>query len=78
MPKIISTATADAPYKIPQSEIKNFIYNLFSGAKIVLKGLLKFLITLKFPADISIPPEWLAGKRHFIQGAEWNTSVKLR
>lgn len=66
MPKIISTGTADAPYKLPQSEIKNFIYNLFSGADIDVDRLINVFDNSEISnRHISVPTEWLSKEHSF-------------
>lgn len=78
MPKIISTATADAPYKIPQSEIKNFIYNLFSGAEIDIERLIKVFDNSEISGrHISIPPEWLSKEHSFKERNEIFSEVAI-
>ncbi len=66
MPKIISTATADAPYKLPQSEIRNFIYNLFSGADIEIDRLINVFDNSEISnRHISVPTKWLSKEHSF-------------
>lgn len=63
MPKIISTATADAPYELPQSEVKNFVLNLFSGRYKEIERL------------ISVFDNSAIGRRHFSVPVEWVTQT---
>lgn len=66
MPKIISTATADAPYKLHQSEIKNFIYNLFSGVGIDIDRMISVFDNSEISnRHISVAPEWLSIEHTF-------------
>ncbi|MEO8512743.1 MAG: 3-oxoacyl-[acyl-carrier-protein] synthase III C-terminal domain-containing protein [Ignavibacteria bacterium] len=80
MPKIISTSTADAPYKLPQSELKSFIYNLFSGADIDIDRLISVFDNAEINnRHISIPVEWLS-KEHSFKGRNGifrETAIKL-
>jgi len=62
MPKIISAGTADAPYEISQTDIKNFIYDLFSGSK---KTEIDRMITVFDNSEIekrniAVPSDWLS------------------
>lgn len=63
MPKIISTATADAPYELPQSEVKNFVLNLFAGRYKEIERL------------ISVFDNSAIGRRHFSVPVEWVTQT---
>jgi len=66
MPKIIAAATADAPYSIPQNEIKNFIYNLFSETGVDINRLIGVFDNSEISSrHISIEPEWLSKEHTF-------------
>ncbi len=66
MPKIISTATADASFKLPQSDIKNFIYNLFSDADIDIDRLINVFDNSEISnRHISVPTKWLSKEHSF-------------
>ncbi|HMQ80600.1 MAG TPA: 3-oxoacyl-[acyl-carrier-protein] synthase III C-terminal domain-containing protein [Ignavibacteria bacterium] len=78
MPKIISTATSDAPYILPQSEIKNFIYNLFSGSGLEIERLISVFDNSEITQrHISVKPEWLAKEHTFKEQSEIFTEVSL-
>ena len=64
MPKIISAGTADAPYKLPQSEVKNFIYNLYAETYHEIEKMISVFDNAAISGrHISVPMEWL-GKDH--------------
>ena len=64
MPKLISTGTADAPFELPQSEIKNFIYNLYSGSYEEIERMINVFDNSSITRrHISVPVDWL-GKEH--------------
>ncbi|MBE2225917.1 MAG: hypothetical protein IAE93_01180 [Ignavibacteria bacterium] len=71
MPKIIAAATADAPYKIPQEEIKNFIFNLFSGTGVDINRLISVFDNSGISSrHISVEPEWLSKEHTFKERSE--------
>lgn len=79
MPKIISTATADAPYILPQSEIKNFTYNLFSGSDIDIERLISVFDNSEITQrHISVEPEWLSREHSFKERNEIFAEVSLQ
>lgn len=79
MPKIISTATADAPYILPQSEIKNFTYNLFSGSDIDIERLIGVFDNSEITQrHISVEPEWLSMEHSFKERNEIFAEVSLQ
>jgi len=78
MPKIISTATADAPYILPQNEIKNFTYNLFSGSDIDIERLISVFDNSEITQrHISVEPEWLAKEHTFKERSDIFSEVSL-
>lgn len=79
MPKIISTATADAPYVLPQNEIKNFTYNLFSGSDIDIERLISVFDNSEIiQRHISVEPEWLSKEHSFEERSGIFAEVSLR
>ena len=79
MPKIISTATADAPYMLPQSEIKNFTYNLFSGSDIDIERLISVFDNSEISQRrISVEPDWLSKEHSFKERSEIFSEVSLQ
>lgn len=66
MPKIISAGTADAPYKLPQSEVKNFIYNLYSNTYSEIERMISVFDNSNISnRHISVPIEWLGNEHSF-------------
>lgn len=66
MSKIIAAAAADAPYKISQSDIKDFIFNLFSGSGIEIDRLISVFDNSGISSrNISVKPEWLSKEHTF-------------
>jgi alkylresorcinol/alkylpyrone synthase len=63
MAKVISVGTADAPYKFPQSEVKGFVYQLFSNAREDIER----MINVFDNSTIEV--------RHFSQPKEWATKT---
>jgi alkylresorcinol/alkylpyrone synthase len=59
MAKVISVGTADAPYKFPQNEVKNFVHQLFSGAREDIERMINVFDNSKIEL------------RHFSQPKEW-------
>ena len=78
MPKIIAAASADAPFKLPQSEIKNFIYNLFSGTGTDIERLISVFDNSGISSrHISVEPEWLSKEHTFKERNEIFSRVAL-
>ncbi len=68
MAKLISTGTADAPYKLPQDEIRNFVYNLYSGKYNEIERLIGvFDNSTIAKRHISVPVEWLSKEHTFAE-----------
>lgn len=66
MPKIISSATANAPFKISQTDIKELIYSLFTDADAELERMFKVFDNSNIQTRyISVEPKWLAGEHDF-------------
>jgi alkylresorcinol/alkylpyrone synthase len=65
MPKIISAGTCDAPYRITQDEIKNFIHNLFSSYPDIDKMINVFDNSQIRKRHISVPIEWFKYRHSF-------------
>lgn len=64
MAKLISVGTADAKYKLPQSEIKDFIRSLYSQSYSELERMISVFDNSTISTrHISVPTEWL-GKEH--------------
>lgn len=63
MARVISVGTADAPYKCPQSEVKDFVHQLFSGARDDIERMM------------SVFDNSMIGMRHFSQPKEWATQT---
>jgi alkylresorcinol/alkylpyrone synthase len=61
MAKVISVGTADAPYKFPQSEVKDFVHGLYSDACEDIERMM------------SVFDNSMIGMRHFSQPKEWAT-----
>jgi alkylresorcinol/alkylpyrone synthase len=59
MAKVISVGTADAPYKFPQSEVKDFVHGLFSGSYDDIERM------------INVFDNSMIATRHFSQPKEW-------
>ncbi len=79
MPKIISTAAADAPYKLPQSELKNFIHNLFKNAGIDINRLINVFDNSEISnRHISVPTEWLSKEHTFKERNEIFSDIAVR
>lgn len=61
MAKIISAGTADAPYKLSQSEVKQFTKNLFSGVYDDIERMIQVFDNSGIDTrHITVPFEWLA------------------
>lgn len=66
MPKLVSTGTADAPFELWQSELKDFIYNLYSGTYEEIERMIDvFDNSTISKRHISVPVEWLAREHTF-------------
>lgn len=66
MPKLISTATADASYELPQDAIKSFIFNLYSGKYKEIERLIAVFDNSTISnRHISVPVEWLSKEHTF-------------
>jgi alkylresorcinol/alkylpyrone synthase len=66
MPKIISTGTADAKVKLPQGELKELIYNLFSGSYDEIERMITVFDNANIETrHISVPFEWYNEERSF-------------
>jgi alkylresorcinol/alkylpyrone synthase len=63
MAKVISVGTADAPYKFPQSEVKDFVHGLFSDAYEDIERM------------INVFDNSMIEMRHFSQPKEWATKT---
>jgi alkylresorcinol/alkylpyrone synthase len=59
MAKVISVGTANVPYKFPQSEVKDFVYRLFSGSYEDIERM------------INVFDNSMIEMRHFTQPKEW-------
>jgi len=59
MSKIVSVGTADAPYKTPQSEVKDFVRQLFSNSREDIERM------------VSVFDNSMIELRHFTQPREW-------
>ena len=63
MAKVISVGTADAPYKFPQSEVKDFVHELFSDAYDDIERM------------VNVFDNSMIKMRHFSQPKEWATKT---
>jgi len=64
MPRVLSVGTCDAPYKLSQSEAKEFVHTLFSNSKLDIERLITvFDNSTVSTRHISQPIEWY-GKYH--------------
>lgn len=80
MSKLISVGTCDAPFILPQQEVKNFIYSLFSDSYKEIERMINvFDNSSILNRHISIPVEWLAKEHSFKERNEIfrETAVKL-
>ncbi len=79
MPKIISTGTADAPYKLPQSELKEFIYNLYSGASVDIDHMINVFDNSEISnRHISVETSWLKNDHSFKERNEIFKDVAVK
>lgn len=68
MPYIISAGTADAPFKLPQDEVKKFIYNLFSNSSIDIDRMIGvFDNSSVSERHFSAPMEWFGEEHSFAE-----------
>jgi alkylresorcinol/alkylpyrone synthase len=66
MPRVISVGTADAPYKIDQSEVKSFIYDLFSNNYPEIDRMINVFDNSSISRrHFSVPVAWLNYKHSF-------------
>jgi alkylresorcinol/alkylpyrone synthase len=66
MPKIISAATANAPFKLYQKDIKELIYSLFNDADAELERMFSVFDNSNIQTRyISVDPNWLAIEHNF-------------
>jgi alkylresorcinol/alkylpyrone synthase len=80
MPKLISAETCDAPYKLPQNEIKQFIHSLFAGKYKEIERMINVFDNSSISTrHISVPVEWLSLEHTFKERNEIfkETAVEL-
>jgi alkylresorcinol/alkylpyrone synthase len=68
MPHVISTGTADAPFRIPQNEVKKFVYELFSGSAEDIDRMISiFDNSAVAERHFSAPVEWFGSEHSFAE-----------
>jgi len=66
MSRIISAGTADAPYKLPQSEVKRFIHNLYANTYDEIDKMISVFDNSTISnRHFSVPVEWLIDEHSF-------------
>lgn len=66
MPKLISIGTCDAPYRLQQAEVKDFVFNLFHGVYEEAERMMSvFDNSAISKRHISVPIEWLGQEHSF-------------
>ncbi|MBL8016378.1 MAG: type III polyketide synthase [Ignavibacteria bacterium] len=66
MASVVSTGTADAPFKISQADLKEFIQQLFTGSDLDVNRLISVFDNSEISdRHISVSPEWLKSDHTF-------------
>ncbi len=79
MPSIISAGTADAPFKLPQSEVKRFIHNLYANTYDEIDKMIGVFDNSTISnRHFSVPVEWLNEEHTFSERNKIFKDVALK